>query len=88
MSSCAILEDEDILEQVSQQRNSASDSDDNTPCAPEPSHADLTPAFAVLSSAYTDPATLSRDSGGLACTLAQMRAEASFIPTGSKAEIK
>lgn len=58
VSSCAILEGEDILDQVSQPQNSASDSNDNTPCSPEPSHEDLFPAFAVLSSAYTDPATL------------------------------
>ncbi|KAH8023798.1 hypothetical protein HPB51_017168 [Rhipicephalus microplus] len=54
VSSCAELND-DIIEQVLQPSNSGFDSDkDDAPCAPEPSHADLSRALAVLSSSYSD----------------------------------
>ncbi|KAH8019159.1 hypothetical protein HPB51_017386 [Rhipicephalus microplus] len=59
MSSCAELNDDNIIEQVLQPSNSGSDSDDDdAPCAPEPSHADLSRALAVLSSSYSDRITL------------------------------
>ncbi|KAH8020669.1 hypothetical protein HPB51_002618 [Rhipicephalus microplus] len=59
VSSCAELNDGDIIEQVPQPSNSGSDSDDDdAPCAPEPSHADLSRALAVLSSSYSDPITV------------------------------
>ncbi|KAH8028367.1 hypothetical protein HPB51_016190 [Rhipicephalus microplus] len=58
VSSCAEL-NEDIIEQVLQPSNSGSDSDDDDAlCAPEPSHADLSRALAVLSSSYSDRITL------------------------------
>ncbi|KAH8034202.1 hypothetical protein HPB51_021872 [Rhipicephalus microplus] len=58
VSSCAELNDDDIIEQVLQPSNSDFDSDDDAPCAPEPSHADLSRALAVLSSSYSDRITL------------------------------
>ncbi|KAH8026209.1 hypothetical protein HPB51_017135 [Rhipicephalus microplus] len=58
VSSCAVLND-DMIEQVLQPSNSGSDSDDDdAPCAPEPSHADLSRALAVLSWSYSDRITL------------------------------
>ncbi|KAH8042017.1 hypothetical protein HPB51_019758 [Rhipicephalus microplus] len=59
VSSCAELNDNDIIEQVLQPPNSGFDSDDDdAPCAPEPPHADLSRALAVLSSSYSDRITL------------------------------
>ncbi|KAH8019975.1 hypothetical protein HPB51_023791 [Rhipicephalus microplus] len=61
VSSCAELNDEDIIEQVLQPSNSGSDSDDDDAlCAPEPSHADLSRALAVLSSSYSERITLAK----------------------------
>ncbi|KAL1474557.1 hypothetical protein MTO96_037877 [Rhipicephalus appendiculatus] len=49
VSSCAELNDDDIIEQVLQPPNSDSDSDgDDAPCAPEPLHVDLSRALAPL----------------------------------------
>ncbi|KAH8026537.1 hypothetical protein HPB51_021149 [Rhipicephalus microplus] len=57
--SCAELNDDNVIEQVLQPSNSGSDYDDDVaPSAPEPSHADLSRALAVLSSSYSDRITL------------------------------
>ncbi|KAH8023285.1 hypothetical protein HPB51_011728 [Rhipicephalus microplus] len=71
VSSCAELNDDDIIEQVLQPSNSGTDSDDDdAPCAPEPSHADMSRALAVLSSSYSDRITLAEIQADL---LARMR---------------
>ncbi|KAH8030225.1 hypothetical protein HPB51_006657 [Rhipicephalus microplus] len=53
VSWCAELDDDYTIEQVLQPPNSDSNFDDNdAPCAPERSHADLPRALAILSSSY------------------------------------
>ncbi|XP_049267704.1 tigger transposable element-derived protein 4-like [Rhipicephalus sanguineus] len=87
VSSCAELNDDEIIDQVVQSSNSDSDTDDDDapPRAPEPSHAELSRAFAVLSSSYSDHATLAEIGADLVVRkrkCVQQRIDNFFHPQG------